>query len=85
METIAGMNIAEVRRRYGNRLFITGGIDVSQLMAFGTPDEVRARCEQAIREAGETGYFLGSTTELGPQVRVENILTMVDVARTWSR
>jgi len=81
METIAGMSISEVRRRYGDRLFITGGVDVSQLMAFGTPDEVRARCEQAIREAEGVGYFLGSTTELGPQVRLENILAMVDVAR----
>lgn len=85
METIAGMNIAEVRRRYGNRLFITGGIDVSQLMAFAEPDEVRARCKEAIDEAGGVGYFLGSTTELGPQVRLDNILAMVDVARTYRK
>ncbi len=69
IETMAGMRVGEVRRRWP-RLFLTGGIDVSQLMAFGSPDEVREACAQAIREAGGVGYFLGSTTELHPAVKV---------------
>ncbi|WP_041643901.1 uroporphyrinogen decarboxylase family protein [Mahella australiensis] len=83
MEVIAGMSIKEVRQRYGHKIFITGGIDVSQLMAFGTPEEVRQACVQAIEYAGGIGYFLGSTTELHPDIPAENILAMVEVAHTY--
>ncbi|SHF23540.1 Uroporphyrinogen-III decarboxylase [Caldanaerobius fijiensis DSM 17918] len=85
METVAGMSIKEVRQRYGDKLFITGGIDVSQLMAFGTVEEVREACINAIEEAGGVGYFLGSTTELHPNIPAENIMAMVEVARTYKK
>lgn len=85
METVAGMSIKEVRQRYSNKLFITGGIDVSQLMAFGTVEEVREACINAIEEAGGVGYFLGSTTELHPHIPAENIMAMIEVARTYKK
>jgi hypothetical protein len=85
MEVLAGMDIKEVRQKYGNKIFITGGIDVSQLMAFGTPDEVREACRKAIDDAGGVGYFLGSTTELHPAVKMENVLAMVETAHTYNR
>ena len=78
LETMAGMSITEVRKHYPDRLFLTGGIDVSQLLPFGTPEEVRARCLEAIKEAEGVGYFLGSTTELEPCVPVENAVTMYE-------
>jgi uroporphyrinogen-III decarboxylase len=80
MEVMAGMEIGKVRALYGNKLFITGGIDVSQLMAFGTPDEVREACRKAIADSGGIGYFMGSTTELHPAVKMENVLAMIETA-----
>ncbi len=77
LEVMAGMTVGEVRRRYP-KLFLTGGIDVSQLLAFGTPDEVRGACRQAIAEAGGGGYFLGSSTELHDAVRLENAIAMFE-------
>jgi hypothetical protein len=79
LEVLAGMSVGEVRRRYPH-LFLTGGIDVSQLLVYGTPEEVRAACRQAIAEAGGMGYFLGSTTELHWDVRLENAIAMVETA-----
>ncbi len=55
-------------------------VDVSQLMVFGTPDEVRTCCRQAIKDTGGRGYFLGSTTELLWDVRLENAITMFETA-----
>jgi len=81
LETCAGMSIAEVRRLYGKKLFLTGGIDVSNLLPLGTPAEVRARCLEAIREADGRGYFLGSTTEILPSVPAENVITMLETPR----
>jgi len=82
IETMAGMSIGEVRRRWP-KIFITGGVDVSQLMVYGTPDEVRERCKKAIDESCGVGYFLGSTTELHPAVKAENILAMLEVGHSY--
>lgn len=79
LEVLAGMSVGEVRQRYPH-LFLTGGIDVSQLLPFGSPDEVRAACRQAIADAGGRGYFLGSTTELHWDVKLENAIAMFEIA-----
>jgi hypothetical protein len=82
LEVLAGMEIKEVRRRYP-QLFLTGGIDVSQLLSLGTVEEVRETCRQAIADTQGKGYFLGSTTELHWDVRVENAVAMFETA--WGR
>jgi len=79
LEVAAGMTVKEVRERYP-QLFLTGGIDVSQLLVYGTPEEVRAACRQAIADAGGRGYFLGSTTEIHWDVRLENAIAMFETA-----
>jgi uroporphyrinogen decarboxylase len=79
LEVLAGMTVGKVREHYPH-LFLTGGIDVSQLLSFGTPEEVRAACRQAIAEAGSRGYFLGSTTELHWDVKLENAVAMFETA-----
>ena len=79
LEVLAGMTVGEVRRRYP-QLFLTGGIDVSQLLPLGTPDEVRAACRTAIAEAEGRGYFLGSSTELHWDVPLANTMAMFETA-----
>ncbi len=79
LEVLAGMSVKAVRRRYP-QLFLAGGIDVSQLLPYGRPDEVRAVCQQTIEDAGGVGYFLGSTTELHWGVKLENAIAMFEVA-----
>jgi len=87
IETVAGMDVGEVYRLYGNKIFLTGGIDMSQLLSNGTPEQVREVCQKAIKEA-PTGYFMGSTTEIDNSSRLENVLAMVEVSwgyhpRAW--
>ncbi len=79
LEVLASMTVEAVRRRYPN-LILTGGIDVSQLLSLGTPEEVRCTCRQAIADTGGRGYFLGSTTELHWGVRLENAAAMFETA-----
>jgi len=79
IEVVAGMDLSHVKRLYGDRLFLAGGIDISQLMARSNPAEVRAECLEAIRVASP-GYFIGSTTELDNGSKPENILAMVEAA-----
>jgi len=86
IETAAGMKLKEVKDLYGDRIFLAGGIDVSKLMPYGTKEEVERGVIQAIRDAGNgSGYFLGSTTELGNNIPVENIVTMIKTAHKYGR
>ncbi len=73
------MTPAAVRGRYPD-LVLTGGIDVSQLLTFGTPEEVREACRQAILATGGRGYLMGSSTELHWDVRLENAVAMFETA-----
>jgi hypothetical protein len=79
IETVAGMSVKAVRAQVGDRLFLAGGIDMSQLLSNGTPDEVRNVCRQAIRDASP-GYLMGSTTEADNSCKLENLVAMYEVA-----
>jgi hypothetical protein len=77
LEVLAGMTVKAVRERYPG-LFLTGGVDVSQLLPLGTPGEVREACQQNIIDANSRGYFLGSSTELHWGVKLENAIAMYE-------
>jgi len=86
IETAAGMNLKKVKDLYGDKIFLAGGIDVSELMPYGTKEEVKRGIIQAIKDAGYgSGYFLGSTTELGNGIPGQNIITMVETAHKYGR
>ena len=78
IETVAGMSLKEVRQNYP-RLFLAGGVDMSQLLSYGTSEEVKEVCRLAIREA-YPGYFMGSTTEADNSCKAENLVAMYEIA-----
>lgn len=80
------MSLKEVKDLYGDKIFLAGGIDVSELMPFGTKKEIEGGVIQAIKDAGYgSGYFLGSTTELGNDIPLENIITMIETAHKYGQ
>lgn len=74
LEVLAGMDPGLVHRQYPH-LFLAGGIDVSQLLPFGSPSQVKEAVRRAI---GETGgrIMVGSSTELNDAVPLENYLAL---------
>ena len=81
IETIAGMDVAEIRKKHKNLVF-AGGIDVSQLLPLGTPQEVEAETRKLIEIAGP-GVLVGSSTELHNDVPLENFKSMADTVRNY--
>jgi hypothetical protein len=80
LEKAAGMDIFALRRRYPE-LILVGGVDVTHLLPFGTPDEVRRETRRIIQEVGADGRLLiGSSTELGDDVPLANYLALHDEA-----
>ena len=74
IEVLAGMDVGEIHRRHP-RLFMAGGIDVSQLLPFGTPQQIQDAVHRAI-DAAEGRLMVGSSTELHDAVPLKNFLAM---------
>lgn len=76
LEVLAGMDIADIHRRHP-KLFLCGGIDVSQLLPLGTPQQVKETVRRSI-DAAEGRLMVGSSTELNNGVPLANYLALRD-------
>ncbi len=57
---------AEVKRLYGNKLCLMGGIDTQHLLTLGTPEEIRAEVKAKIAQLGPGGGFILAPDTLVP-------------------
>lgn len=75
------MEIGEVKRRYGSRIALVGGVDVD-LLARGTPQEVRRTATHYVETAAYNGgYCLGSANSIPEYVNYENYVALLEFAR----
>lgn len=74
IEIMAGMDIKKIHDRYP-KLVMAGGIDVSQLLPYGKPEDIKAIVRKAIEDA-EGKILVGSSTELHDEVPLKNFLAM---------
>jgi uroporphyrinogen decarboxylase len=86
LQRTAGMDLGEVKARYGDRFCIIGNIDSSRTLPFGTPEDVAAEVREAIDIAAPGGgYILASDHSLHDGIPVENITTMFEVGAAYGR
>ncbi|HIJ72996.1 MAG TPA: hypothetical protein HPP83_02735 [Candidatus Hydrogenedentes bacterium] len=65
---------------------LMGGIDSSNLLPYGTKEEVENAVKCALDAAKPGGrYILGSTTEIHPACKSQNVLAMWDAALAYGR
>ncbi len=81
IETEAGMDIKEVHRRYPD-MIMAGGIDVSNLLPFGKPSEIKDAVVKAIEDS-EGRILLGSSTEMHAGVPLENVIALYDTVLNY--
>lgn len=77
-----GMDRAELKAEFGNRLCFHGGVDNQEILPFGTPEEVRAEVRACIDTlaADGTGYIVAPCHNIQPVTPLENILALYDEA-----
>jgi hypothetical protein len=80
-EPLATMDVKKFRQLYPDTV-IGSMIDCQDLLAFGTPDEVKKATLKAIEDSGGARTLIGSTSEIHPEIKVENALAMYETART---
>ena len=78
IEVCAGMDLADLHRRYP-ALVYAGGIDVSHLLPFATPVQVREAVVKAIDDT-EGQILVGSSTEVFNIVPLNSFLAMREAA-----
>jgi hypothetical protein len=78
-EPLATMEVKKFRKLYPDTV-IGSMIDCQDLLAFGTPQEVACATRQAVEDSGGARTLIGSTSEIHPQIRIENALAMYETA-----
>jgi uroporphyrinogen decarboxylase len=72
------MDIAEVKRRYGDRVCLIGNIDCGELLSWGTPQQVTRTVRDTIRQAAPGGgYIMSSSNTIHSSVKPENYRAMI--------
>lgn len=80
------VDLAEVKRRYADRLVLFGNLNTFHLMQNGSPAEVREAARQAIGDAGEGGNFILCTgDQLGRNTPEANVIAMVEAAHEFGQ
>ena len=80
-----GMDCAELKSKYGDRLIFHGGVDNQLVLPFGTAEDVRNETLQCLNTLGRgnTGYICCSCHNIQPGTPVKNILAMVDTVKEY--
>jgi uroporphyrinogen decarboxylase len=74
LESAAGMDIALIKREYGERVCLWGNMDPAHLQASSSPDEIAAHIDAIWRATRQGhGLILGSSSGLIPGIRPQNL------------
>lgn len=84
VEPTSGADIYDVHRKYGDRICLSGNIDIAGVLAFGTPkdvaDDVRVHIEAL---AGDGAYILTTSHSVTNDITHENFLAMIAAGHRW--
>ena len=86
IDPVAGMDLGEVKAKYGQRVALKGNVDCAQLMTFGTPEEVIEATKGALcKGMPGGGFILSSSNSIHSAVKPENYVAMLQALREYGR
>jgi uroporphyrinogen decarboxylase len=86
LEPVAGMDIGEVKAKYGDRVAVIGNIDCAHVLSDGSVEDVRSAVRDCIRAASPGGgHILASSNSIHSAVRPENYRAMIEAAKELGR
>ncbi len=83
IDVIAGMNLKEVKEKYGDRICLVGNVD-PRVIEYGTKSDVEREVERCLREGGKEGYILSASANISINTNAENFMHMVEYAKKMS-
>ncbi len=86
MEPVAGMDIGEVKQKYGDRVCLVGNIDCGELLSRGSVEEVEAAVKECIYEVSPGGgHIISSSNSIHSSVKAENFMAMIKSTRRYGK
>jgi uroporphyrinogen decarboxylase len=86
VEPTSGADIYDVHRKYGDKICLSGNIDIAGVLAFGTPqavaEDVRAHIEAL---AGGGAYILTTSHSVTNDIAHENFLSMIAAGHRYGQ
>lgn len=80
------MDMAEVKRRFGRKIYLRGNVDITWVIPYGTEEDVRRDVRRAIDQGAKGGGFvLSESNSFHPNCKFENILIYADEAKKYGR
>lgn len=83
LEPTAGVDLALVKKKVGDKLCLMGNIDVAHDLVYGTKEEVYNSVKYAIKTGGPGGGFMVSAANMHPGVKVDNLKWMVEATKKF--
>jgi uroporphyrinogen decarboxylase len=84
IEPVAGMDIAEVKAQFGDRICLVGNIDCGELLSHGSVEQVELAVRKCIADAAPGGGFiLSSSNSIHSSVNPKNFLAMIQTGRQY--
>ena len=79
-----GMDCAELKKAFGDRIIFHGGVENQKTLPMGTADEVVRETLDCLRTLGKDGgYICCSCHNIQAGTPVENIIAMIDTVKTY--
>ncbi|HEB30401.1 MAG TPA: hypothetical protein ENI15_05940 [Spirochaetes bacterium] len=86
VEPTSGADIYEVSKKYGNKICISGNIDIAGPLAFGTPEDVQNDVKQHVENINpKGGYILTSSHSIQNNIPFENFMAMISAGHRYGR
>jgi uroporphyrinogen decarboxylase len=86
IERNSGMDLADLKRKFGHKICLFGNVDNKKILSDGTLEEIEEDVMNCIRAAGKGGGFVlmsDNSWHLG--VSPKNAQAMVGAGRKWGR
>jgi len=80
-----GMDMGNLKEKYGQKIIFHGGVDNQHALPFGTPGEGRDETLNCLETLGKgrEGFICCSCHNIQAGTPVENILAMIETVKSW--
>ena len=86
IDPVAGMDIAAIKAKYGDKVAIKGNVDCAHTLTFGSVADVIKETIDVIEKAAPGGGFIASSSNsIHSAVKPENYLAMVNTIRAYGK
>ncbi len=86
LEVKANMKLKEVRKKYGNKITLSGNVDSSTTLVFGNSEDIEKETLKCMLDGGKNGsYILSSDHSFHDDIPNKNIFAMIETCKKYGK